>query len=301
MAAELGPHEPDAARRFDMRALWRLTGWGVAAALSLGALALTVQTDTGGQRLKLAFAPTDLPVRPVAVVQVPPPSGKAELARLKTEVRALTADRARLTERVAVLEHSLGDLTGSIKRQAEAKPAAQTVAAEVAKPAPPLPAIAAPPVTAPPTAVSAEPKLAPAPSPRQKIADRVAPEPAEPAAPAPPQPAASPAQHAPVQVTVPLPPVRMAALPPKPEFGIALAGASSVALLHMQWAALRANFAPLLGDLKPHMLREKRGAATHYRLIVGPMPTYTAAAKLCARLIRARAVCHPVKMAGEPL
>jgi hypothetical protein len=98
-----------------------------------------------------------------------------------------------------------------------------------------------------------------------------------------------------------MPPERVAALPPKPEFGIALAGASNAALLHMQWAALKANFGPLIGDLKPHALHERRGNVSHYRLIVGPLPTYTAAAKLCARLIAARAICHPVKMAGEPL
>lgn len=69
----------------------------------------------------------------------------------------------------------------------------------------------------------------------------------------------------------------------------------------MQWAAVKANFEPLIGDLKPHALHERRGAATHYRLIIGPLPTYTAAAKLCARLITARAICQPVKMAGEPL
>ena len=69
----------------------------------------------------------------------------------------------------------------------------------------------------------------------------------------------------------------------------------------MQWTAVKANFGPLIGDLKPHALHERRGTVSHYRLIIGPLPTYTAAAKLCARLIAARAICRPVKMAGEPL
>lgn len=294
MASEAVPPEPDAPRRFNMRALWRLTGWGAAAALALGVLALTTQTDTGRERLKLAFAAPDLPVRPVAVIKVPPAlaAHDAEIARLQAQLHALTADRDRLTERVASLEHSVEDLTGSIKRQAETK----------AAPAQPRPELVNPPPT-----IAAPPVVQSVPPPEESAPTAAAPEPAEtaasrPAEVAPPQPAPPPTQRAaPEHVTVPLPPVRMAALPPKPGFGIALAGASNVALLHMQWAAVKANFGPLLGSLQPHALAERRGGAMHYRLILGPMPTYTAAARLCARLIQAHAICHPVRMAGEPL
>ena len=301
MATEAGLREPTSPRRFDMRTLWRLTGWGFAAALSLGVLAAVTQTDTGSRRLQMAMAPADLPVHAVAVVKVPPPTDKAELAQLKAQLRELTADRDRLGARVAGLERNLDDLTGSIKKQVEA------AAAKPEKPATPPPAVATPPVIAPlamapgagePASWPGTPHEADA---AHEVAAAAAPQPAERAEPAPPRQSAEPTPPAPAHEAVPLPPVRMAALPPKPGFGIALAGASNLALLHMQWAALKANFRPLLGELKPHVLRERRGTATHYRLIVGPMPTYTAAARLCARLIHARAVCHPVKMAGEPL
>ncbi len=292
MTIKSDPRDPQTARRIAMRALWRLTGWGVGAALSLTVLVLVTQTDSGSERLKLALAPADLPSRHVAVVPVPPPAGRAELARLQAQVRSLTAARERLTERVAVLENGLTDLTGSIKKQIAA------VTAKQEKAATPPPAVAAPPVIAPPAVTPHEAPTAAA-TPKQEMAKAEPPAAMTKEAETPQQPAVQ--EPAPHRVAVPLPPVRMAAIPPKPEFGIALAGASNLTLLHMQWAALNANFGPLLGGLKPHVLREKRGPATHYRLIVGPMPTYTAAAKLCARLIAARAVCHPVKMAGTPL
>jgi hypothetical protein len=303
MASEGPPHAPDTPRRFDMRALWRLAGWGAAAALALGVLALITQTETGRERLQLAFAAPELPVRPVAVIKVPPalPAHDAEIARLQAQLHMLVADRERLTERVASLEHSVEDLTGSIKRQAEAKPALRTAEAR-AEPTVSLPKIAAPTIVQPaPPQVKREKEAEAAPAVAAPETEPAKPT-AAPVPETPPQPAPPPQhQAAPERVTVPLPPVRMAALPPKSTFGIALAGASNIALLHMQWAALKANFAPLIGDLKPHALAERRGGALHYRLILGPMPTYTAAARLCARLIHAHAVCHPVRMAGEPL
>lgn len=105
-----------------MRALWRLTGWSAAATSPVAVLAITSQTDTGSERLKLAFAPRELPLRPVPVVKIPPArrAEDAEIARLQTQVRMLTADRDRLTERVACLEHTLDGLNGSIKRQTAA-------------------------------------------------------------------------------------------------------------------------------------------------------------------------------------
>ena len=303
MAMEVSLHEADAARGFDMRALWRLAGWGVAAALSLAVLAVTTRSDIGSQRLKLAFAPAPPPEQPVAVVRLPPRIDDADLARLQAQVRALTADRERLTERVASLEHSFDDLTGSIKQQVEAAATAAQAKAAAAAAAP----VIAPPAMASRQAAETQARAASSRATRDEQAEVAAPrqtetamaEPARPAEPAPQR--AAPLRLAPRHVTVPLPPERVAALPPKPGFGISLAGATSVALLHMQWGALKANFAPLLGDLKPYVVHERRGLFTHYRLVIGPMPTYIAAAKLCAQLIKARAVCHPVKMAGEPL
>ncbi|MEJ2378456.1 MAG: hypothetical protein P8Y71_24750, partial [Pseudolabrys sp.] len=286
------------------------------------------------ERLKLAFAP---PEAPAAVAKLPPPrrAEDAEMARLQTQVRMLTADRERMTERIASLEHSLDDLTGSIKRQlktarAESKSLPPAVAAPhvtAPAPSPPAapkpaqqaagrPAVAAKPEPAEPAAADKAAPMETAAPTEKTSADQAKAPPAEkssteqaeaaPAAPAaaPPQ---APARQTPVQVLVPMPPERVAALEPKeqksekPQFGLSLAGASSRMLLRMQWAAAEARFGSLLGDLKPYALAERRNNVLHYRLIIGPMPTYTAAARLCGRLIAAHAVCRPVKMAGEPL
>jgi hypothetical protein len=289
MALDIAPREPDSqrTRRIDMRALWRVAGWGGAAAVALGALVFTIETHTGYERLKLAFAPVETPIHAVAVVKVPPspPANDAEMARLEEQVQALAADRDRLTERIASLEHSLDDLTGSIRRLTSPLP--PTAATE------PPPKASSPEVTAadtphsPSEAAASEPEAA---QPPQHVPSRTLP--------APPVPHTS---QVIAPAAVPLPPMRVAALPPKPEFGISLAGATSVDLLRMQWAAAKANFGPLLGDLKPHAVHERRGTASHYRLVLGPLPTYIAAAKLCARLIAAHAICHPVRMAGEPM
>ncbi|HTQ82997.1 MAG TPA: hypothetical protein VMI47_06970, partial [Pseudolabrys sp.] len=43
-------------RHLDLPALWRLFGWGAAAAISLGAVVLVGESQSGAERLQLAFA-----------------------------------------------------------------------------------------------------------------------------------------------------------------------------------------------------------------------------------------------------
>ncbi len=281
MAVEIVPKEPETIvagmRRFDLRTVWRLAGWGGAAALALAAAVFASQTENGSQRLA-AVASADLPARPVATVKIPPHREQEwEIARLEAQLRTLTSDRDRLAERVASLEHNIEDITGSIKRQS-----AQTIT-----PAPPP---AAAPVISPPATTEA------------KQSEKPAPAQAEAAAP----PAAPEHSAEPPHEAVSLPPVRVAALPaestpPKPEFGVALAGSSNLDVLHLQWGALKANYGPLLAGLRPIAAREQRGTTTYYRLVLGPLPNAAAAAKLCARLTAARAVCHTGKFTGDPL
>ena len=267
MASEVVPQKPEtieARARFDLRALWRLTVWGSAAAVALAAAVFASLTENGGQRVE-AVVSADLPSRPVATVKIPPNREQEwQIARLETQLRTLTVDRDRLAERVASLEHNLDDITGSIRQQSS----------QQAGPAPsaaPAPVISSPATT--------EAKLA------EKKAEAATP-------------AAEPQQ------AVPLPPVRVAALPPEPpklEFGVALASSSNLDVLHMQWSALKANFGPLLGGLRPIAAREQRGTVTHYRLVLGPLPNAAAATKLCARLTAAHAPCHAGRFSGDPL
>ena len=284
MAADTVPPETTTSTRrgFDLRALWRLTAWGSAAAVALAAAALASQTDNGNRRLT-ALVSADLPAPPVATAKIPPSDERrAEVERLEAKVRTLAADRDRLAERVAGLERHIEDITGSIKKQAAPVPA-QT------------PITSAPPVIAPPAVTAAKP--AEQPEPMKKAETRAA----EQA----PSPAVAPPAAAEPHEKVPLPPVRVATLPAAPtakaEYGVALAGSSNLDVLHLQWTALKANLGPMLAGLRPSAAREQRGTVTHYRLVLGPLPNMAAAAKLCARLNAAHATCQAGKFTADPL
>jgi hypothetical protein len=276
------------------RPLWRLFGWGSAAAIALAAVALTSQTEAGSHRLQLALAYVSEPVR--AVAQIPPRAAEteAETRRLAAQVRELAADRERLTARIATLERNLDDMTGSIKQ-----PAAPTAAT-----APP-PAPSAPATT--PAVIAAAPPAPPLPV----LTPLAMPAPAETAASRPATPQTQPAEAAPE--LVPLPPVRMAAapasepaaalLPPaKLEFGIDLGGAANVEALRAHWVAMKANYGPLLLGLRPVASpRLRRPAGVDYRLVAGPLPNAAAAAQLCARFPVTHTGCRPAKFEGTHL
>lgn len=304
MPSEIGPQKSESDEPFDMRALWRLGGWGAGAALALLLVAFVSNSETGNQRLGLAFAPAELPARPVTTVAIAPSQTDIEIKRLATKVQALNLERERAAARITNLEQQLDDLTGSIKRLADIPPAAPLPSAAAEEPAPKAATPA--PVLKP--AVSDEPVIR---SPLSMPALGVAapwPEPPRPSEPAN-EPAAEPdSPKESAEQNVPMPPTRLATGDPSPpqqpaagSFGIALAGASSLEVARLQWAAIKANFGSLLATLEPRALNERRGGVTHYRLLAGPLPTLSAASRLCAYIIAAHAVCEPVKFSGQPL
>ncbi len=304
MANKSAPPEPDLPNiRKHLRKprpFWRLFGWGCAATIALTALALTSQTEAGGKRLQLALVYVGEPMR--AVAEIPRAAEtEAETRRLAAQLRDLAADRERLTARIATLERSLEDVTGSIKQQAaQAAPPQATAAAESPPPVPSAPATA-------PVADSAEPPPAAA---LPSLKPLAIPERHEAAAPR-----AAPKQQIaePLPEPIPLPPVRVAAVPPnetaavpppplKPEFGIDLGGATSVEALRIHWAGMKANHGPLLAGLRPViMTRVRHPAGVDYRLVAGPLPSITAAAQLCARFPLSRAGCRPARFNGAHL
>jgi hypothetical protein len=311
MAIEIAPRGPETDERFDMRAMWRLAGWGGVAASALIVVAIVSVSEGGNQRLAATATSVEtppsraeLPVRPVATVAVPPFQNPAETKRLAAQVRTLVADRDRLAERVASLEQHLDDLTGSIKRLAEipaepappSKPAPQTSAQAQPKhsPAAELPTIHSP--LAMPAVTTAKP-WPDRPKPQAKSQEDKPSQPVEQTA------EANSAKQDAMQQDVPIPPVRVVTAEPdiSNKFAIALAGASSLEVARLQWAAVKANFGPAMAALQPRALVERRGSATHYRLVAGPLPTYAAALRLCARIVAAHAICQPVKYGGEPL
>jgi hypothetical protein len=85
------------------------------------------------------------------------------------------------------------------------------------------------------------------------------------------------------------------------EIGIDLGGARSMDIMHARWAAVKANFGPLLQGLYPVVARETRAGMIPYRLIVGPLPNAAAAAQICARFAASKVTCRSTKFAGEQL
>jgi hypothetical protein len=276
------PVVPIAKKRLLARPLLRLFGWGCMACLALGAAVLVSETEAGAKRLRYAMSFGGEPAQ--AVATLPPASTistNVESQRLMARLRDLTADRDRLSARVAMLEHNLEDMTGSIKKQSE-----QIAAARAAQ----LPAATAPAFTlAPPDAAPELPFFM--------------------------------SMRTPQAAEPPLPPVRLedaAALPPihvasrvehesqqpsaNGEFAVDLGGAASIEALRAHWSGLKANYGPLLAGLEPLVAQHaKQPSGVTYRLIAGPFATSEEAARLCSRFAALRAGCHPAKFAGARL
>ena len=288
MAIEQAPLKTDLRailiRRRNLYTLIWLCGWGGAAAVALTALAITSQTKSATERLRSIFAANE----PAAVAQIPPRVAQleSETEMLIAQVHALTVDRDRVAGRIALLESSIDDMTGTIKRQADA--AAAALAAKATPPAP----VATAPATIRPAPPTAAPSVAP-PLPASSSSSSVA--------------AALPTakQEKPTNNLSPAAPSAMASAAETPEsastaeFGLDLGGAPTVDGIRQRWIIVKASFGPLLSGMHPLAAREHRQGGTSYRLIVGPLPNSPAAAGLCAHFNAARAPCRPAKFNGE--
>ena len=63
----------------------------------------------------------------------------------------------------------------------------------------------------------------------------------------------------------------------------------------------KANFGPLLSNLRPLAAPERRQGKTGYRLVVGPLPNSPAATGLCAHFNVAHTPCRAVRFEGEQI
>jgi len=285
MAVKPAPTEPalpgPRRRRSELNSLLWLCGWGGVTAVALLAFAVTSQTKTASERLRRIFAIDDSS----AIARIPPRLAQleTEVQLLAAQVRALNTDRDRLVGRIALLESSIDDMTGAIKKQADA-----TAAALAAKAAPPA---ASPLASGTPSSVN--PSIGNAPS----------------------VPGDGPAVSAPppdssLAHTVPLPVSRIATVSrtrPQPpltiqkEFALDLGGGTTIEAVRQRWTTVKANFGPLLTGMSPLAAREHRAGGTSYHLVVGPLPNSVAAASLCAHFTAARTACKPVKFDGEQI
>jgi hypothetical protein len=97
---------------------------------------------------------------------------------------------------------------------------------------------------------------------------------------------------------IPMPP-----RPTKPEYGLDLGGAPSVEALRNAWTIAVRKHSKLLEGLEPaiHTRERPRGGGPELRLVAGPLPNAATAARLCAAMTAAGAICAPSVYDGQRL
>ena len=289
-AAQLGLRDPRTRRRDTRTFLW-LCGWGGAATLALIVFVIASQTKTASDRLRLVFAAGE----PNAVAQMPPRMAQLEIETqfLTEQMRVLATDRDRLAGRIALLESSVDDMTGAIKKQAAAT--AALVAKTASLPASNAGQLATTATTTPPPATSRPAPVAPTPTssstPTTTASVSSSETPARTAEPVPLARAATAAQASEPDSTA-------ASLV---EFGLDLGGAATVDGVRQRWITVKANFGPLLSGMYPVAAHEHRPGSTGYRLVVGPLPNSAAASSLCGHFTAARTACRSAKFDGQQI
>lgn len=251
-------------------------------AFALIALTITSQTETANERLRRIFASGETS----AIAGMPPRVAQleSETQLLVAQVRALTTERDRLSGRIALLESSIDDMSGAIKKQAAA-----TAALLAARVNPPTasPTVTSTPIATNPPTINAD---------RDTTTASIPPNP-------------TPKTDTPALAT-PMPPARIANASAidieqpasrQSEFGLDLGGGVTIEGVRQRWTTVKANFGPVLNGLRPLATRDHRPGANGFRLIVGPLPNSAAATGLCAHFVAARTACRAVKFEGEQI
>ena len=122
---------PKAKRRLSGAASYLV--WGSLAICAVVAVSVLIAVGIGASRGGFGVATTTVRPAPV-VVQKPQAASEFEVARLNDALRALTAERERLAERVEQLERSVGDITASINTVKERTAPVPSPAQPEAKP-----------------------------------------------------------------------------------------------------------------------------------------------------------------------
>ncbi len=331
--------DEDGEPHLDLKPLLRFGGWGGCALITVAIAVFASRTDAGGQRADAALASITGSQPPQALRA----AGAEMLARAEAErearrtvdaLRVLAADRDRLSQRIALLERNLDDLTGSIKRKAEAPPLrAETPPAAAPEAPPPTAAAPPPPPAAPPapaaaalaTAGAAPTRVATVtvtsrseetpPRPVLALPETVTPKELPPpvaVASASARPAPPPAMMAMIQsyassTATPEPetppPAGADGAAARPEFAVDLGASTTVGGLRVLWEKTRARQLKHLGNLQP-LISVRDGArpgTTELRLVAGPIASAAAAARLCAALVVSGVPCRPAMFDGQRL
>jgi hypothetical protein len=282
-SARAAPKQRSAAKVFTMRHLWRMTLWAATAACALLIAVLAGRSDAGTERIASVFSSGHRHAR-LSAAQ-PPFDAQAETRRLADAVHDLGAENARLRTRLAAIEQNMNDITGSVEKQiAAVKTAAAGSWPADAKPEP---------ITAADIASIMAPAAGldtPVPSPPQT----------SPASPPPSEPQASEPQALERQASIDRPPI--APPPEKPhEYGVDMGNALSIQTLHARWLGIRSAHPQLFAGLIPAVtLREiPKTKRIELHLVVGPLASSEAAARLCVELAPYRLTCHPTVLAPD--
>lgn len=244
--------------------LARLGVWISLATLAVIAVVSVARTESGIRRIATLLTPAEAARTSKAPQLANRPSDQeAEQRRLAEAVRALTADRDRLAARLTVLERNLDEVTGSIPPSAGTSKLLQV----------PVPSVAASPLP-PPAAPPAQPA-----QPAQTNQSRVA------------------AGHL-ATGTGPADSVAT-----RTEFGVDIGGNASIEGLRSLWSTLKSGQPALLDGLRPIIaIRDgQKPGAIELRLIAGPLPNASIAARLCAALSAANQPCQPAVFDGQRL
>jgi hypothetical protein len=259
--------------------LLRLATWGVLATISLGLAAISAYSSaprptaagTGSAQSRTSAAE--------------PGEADATTRRLIEGVRTLTADREELLARIVSLEHNLADVTGSIKRVADAAsqhPQPQVKPTSSAAGAPAADAPASPPET--PAALSvATPNVVASPAASQPASTIQA---AATAASA-----SSDRDAAASSNTV------------TAELGVDVGGAHNLESLRTLWTSTKRSNVALPDELYPLVLVQENSKTqgVELRLIIGPLASAEGAARLCSALLAEHRYCQPVAFEGQRL
>jgi hypothetical protein len=240
--------------------------WGLAAAAALTIAAYASMSPTGRDRILVAAAHLRDIGKPTSAKHAPPLDAR-EGQRLAEAVRSLSDEQGRLHTRMARIENTVVEVTGSIARvekaveetRQSAKPETPAVRAEATS------KVSGEDITSSIDGPGALPMPRPAPT------TQAGPPASEPTA--------------------------------KTEFGVDLGSASSIEGLRVLWNSSRQRHAALLEGLRPIMhLRERpRAAPAELRLVAGPIGNAATAARLCASITAAGAVCQPTLFDGQRL
>jgi len=273
--------------------------------MALAAFAAT--TKTGHERIKLAVAHAHEISKPTDTKSVRP-ADEMEVRRIAEAVRLLATDRGPLLSRIATIEQGMENVTESITVVATTARAVQqqqretTAALSAMTPPAPAPSTANQSAAAPPSADPSVPSSATlsAPTlPAAPLKDRLS------AISGPDVEATSSAnmpagtsRQAPQESQIPETNTISVV-----EYGLDLGGASTVDGVRALWTTAQRRYASQLDGLHPILrLRERtRPAGVELRLVVGPITSASAAAKLCLAMSAVGATCQPTLFDGQRL